>query len=108
MLPAITRLFPAPRGTVAEEVTALLQTPSFRLEHIVSYGQASRPGFWYDQSEDEWVVLLRGTAVLDFGEDGSLNLAAGDSLKIPAHRKHRVEDVSEDAVWVALHFKTTP
>jgi cupin 2 domain-containing protein len=109
MLPRVANLFTAgenPSGRAAEEVTPLFQASSFRLEHIVSHGQPSPPGFWYDQSGDEWVVLLRGAAVLVFGEDGSLELVAGDSLTIPAHLKHRVEKVSEDAVWIAAHFRT--
>jgi cupin 2 domain-containing protein len=107
MIPRVANLLTAgenPSGRAAEEVTPLIQASSFRLERIDSYGHASPPGFWYDQEEDEWVVLLRGTAVMDFAGDGSLMLSAGDSLTIPARRKHRVEKVSEDAVWIALHF----
>ena len=109
MIPRVVNLLETPAGNLsgraAEVVTPLIQTSTFRLERIDSYGHASPPGFWYDQEEDEWVVLLRGNAVMDFGEDGSLMLSAGDCLTIPAHRKHRVESVSEDAVWVALHFR---
>jgi cupin 2 domain-containing protein len=94
----------SPSGREAEEVTVLLQTDLFRLEYIASYGQASPPGFWYDQPDPEWVMLLVGTATLDFGEDGTLELEAGGTFTIPAHVKHRVSAVSEDAVWVALHM----
>lgn len=108
MIPRVTNLFPAPPSPPqahpeAETLNPLLQTPSLRLEHIVSRGQASPDGFWYDQPEDEWVLLLRGTAMLDFGDDGTLVLKAGDSLTIPAHQRHRVAEVSRDAIWVALH-----
>ncbi len=78
----------------------------FRLEQIVSRGEASAEGFWYDQREDEWVVLLRGTSTLEF-EDGWLDLVAGDALCIPARCRHRVAATSPDAVWVALHFAAT-
>lgn len=87
----------------AEETFPLLNAESFRLEHLVSHGRPSPPGFWYDQPEEEWVALLRGTATLMF-DAGSLDLVAGDSMTIPAHLKHRVENVSNDAVWLALHF----
>ena len=110
MIPRVTNLLPpaeSPSGRAAEEEIPLLQTPSLRLEHLVSHGHASPPGFWYDQPDDEWVLLLRGTATLDFGPDGVLDLKAGDSLTIPARRRHRVAGVSEDAVWVALHPATS-
>jgi cupin 2 domain-containing protein len=107
-LPIITRLLPDRNGSAVEEVTDLLKNPAFRLEHLVSHGQASPVGFWYDQPQEEWVVLLRGTASLVFVEGdsvvGTLDLVAGDSLTIPAHQRHRVETVSDDAVWIALHF----
>jgi len=107
MLPSVTNLLHSPPGHLEQPLTEtthpLLQTPSLRLEHIVSRGQASPPGFWYDQPNEEWVLLLRGSATLDFGEVGLLNLESGDSLTIPARQKHRVEEVSEDAVWIALH-----
>jgi cupin 2 domain-containing protein len=105
MIPKVTNLFPTPSGRGEEDTIALLQTPSLNLEHIVSRGQVSARGFWYDQMDPEWVLLLRGTATLDFGGAGMLDLQAGDSLTIPAHAKHRVDKVSEDALWLALHFR---
>ena len=74
------------------------------LEQIVSHGKASPEGFWYDQPRPEWVMLLRGTARLQFA-DGERPLAAGDALLIPAHCRHRVAECSLDAIWLALHFQ---
>jgi len=82
----------------------LLARPGIRLEQIVSHGEASAPGFWYDQEQPEWVLLAQGTAVLRFEPGGDIGLRAGDFVMIPAHRRHRVESVSGDAVWLALHF----
>jgi len=111
MLPTVVNLMPSmptvPAVPETETTQTLVTAPSGRLEHIISRGQPSPPNFWYDQPDDEWVVLLRGTATLDFGEEGSLNLKAGDCLTIAAHQNHRVAEVSHDAVWVALHFKTS-
>ena len=52
-----------------EQVTALLSAPGLRIERIVSTGQASPPGFWYDQDEAEWVLLLTGAALLRFADE---------------------------------------
>ena len=76
-----------------------------RIERIVSQGHASPPGFWYDQDQHEWVIVLRGRARVRF-EDGLLEMAAGDCINIPAHRKHRVEWTTpeEPTVWLAVHY----
>jgi cupin 2 domain-containing protein len=108
MLPAVRNLLTTaqkPEQGSDEETFPLLHQKSLRLEHLVSHGRPSPPGFWYDQPGDEWVLLLRGSATLAF-ETGSLDLAPGDSLTIPARLRHRVASVSEDAVWIALHFST--
>ncbi len=93
----------------AELPSELTQTlaagPGVRVERIVSHGHASPPGFWYDQDEAEWVVVVRGAARLRF-EDGSVELRAGDHVTIPARRRHRVEWTTPDepTVWLAVFF----
>lgn len=90
-----------------ERFETLLQTNGFRLELIISTGQATPPGQWYDQDRSEWVMLVSGSAGLIFeGETAVLALRPGDHLLIPARRKHRVEWTSPDepTVWLALHF----
>lgn len=88
----------------AEVCELLLQRPGIRVERILSTGQASPPGFWYDQTEDEWVAVLQGEGVLQW-EDGRLTeLRSGDWLLIPARQKHRVERTSVDppCIWLAV------
>ena len=69
---------------------------------------ASPEGFWYDQEWHEFVLLLSGRAQVAFA-DGTLpvDLAPGDWLDIPAHRKHRVEwtDPKQNSVWLAVHYR---
>jgi cupin 2 domain-containing protein len=90
------------------ELTEILAAGNaVRIERIVSQGHASPDGFWYDQDEDEWVLLLSGSAGLRFeGEDRELRLKPGDHLHIPAHRRHRVAWTAEgiDTVWLAVFF----
>ena len=78
-----------------------------RIERIVSKGHCSPPGFWYDQNEDEWVLLVKGEAKLRFEkEDQTLRLAEGDYVHIPAHVRHRVEWTQENAetIWLAVFY----
>ena len=98
-----------PKGyEVAERFETLLERPGLRIERIVSTGQASPQGFWYDQPNDEWVVLLSGSAGLRFEDEVEIHsLQPGDWLLIPASRKHRVEwtDATQPSVWLAVHFQ---
>ena len=72
-----------PRTGTDEDIAALLTTPNVRIERIVSTGQASPPGFWWDQEWAEWVVLLTGSAGLRFeGETELRELKPGDPLNI--------------------------
>lgn len=93
-----------PTAATGEYFEELLNQPDFRLEKIVSKGQASPPGFWYDQDRDEWVLLHRGSARLAYEDGREEILTAGDFLIIPSRCRHRVEWASDDAVWLALHF----
>ena len=94
----------AEEGT-AEEFLPLHDNGLVRIERIVSHGQASAAGFWYDQAEDEWVLLLRGEATLEFQHGGRVELTAGGWLSIPRGTRHRVERTTQDAVWLAVHMQ---
>jgi cupin 2 domain-containing protein len=98
-------LFAEAAPEAAEEVfTTLFEKPGLKIERIASHGHASPAGFWYDQEQEEWVLLVRGEAVLQFEGRPDLHLKAGDHLRIPAHLRHRVASVSADALWLAVHF----
>ena len=90
-----------------ERIDALFDRPGLRIERIVSTGQASPEGFWYDQPQDEWVVLLSGSAGLRFADEAAVRvIRPGDWLHIPAHVQHRVEwtDTTQTSVWLAVRF----
>ncbi|GAA5236479.1 cupin domain-containing protein [Verticiella sediminum] len=100
----ITDLPDARTGEVFEDLAKL--PGGARIERIVSLGQASPPGFWYDQAWDEWVVVLDGWARLRLaGEAEARLLAPGDHVHLPAHCRHRVDATAPDrpTVWVAVH-----
>jgi cupin 2 domain-containing protein len=97
-----------PAALAGEDLRTLLATPDLRIERIVSTGQASPPGFWYDQDWAEWVLLLAGhAALLIEGEAAPHVLTPGSYLHLPAHRRHRVEWTSTDTptVWLAVHHR---
>ncbi|MDA0588875.1 MAG: cupin domain-containing protein [Planctomycetota bacterium] len=100
---------PLPADLSKEVVETLVHASSVKVERIVSNGQCSPDGFWYDQPDDEWVVVLAGSARLRFeGDDPPLEMKPGDSILIPAHRKHRVDWTSPDepTIWLAIHYQT--
>ena len=96
-----------PDARAGEITETLVAAPGMRIERIVSLGQASPPGFWYDQDEAEWVLLLAGAARLRFADEpAARDLRPGDQLLIAAHRRHRVEwtDPSAPTIWLAVFW----
>jgi cupin 2 domain-containing protein len=95
-----------PQQLPEELVEILLSTANVRVERIVSYGHASPAGFWFDQDQDEWVVLLKGAARLRFEGEKPLAMKPGDLVNIPARTRHRVEWTTPDepTIWLAVHY----
>lgn len=92
-----------------ELVEALYERPGVRIERIVSSGQASPDGHWYDQDSDEWVLVVAGRARLRIdGEAQDRELGEGDYLLLPAHCRHRVAWTRSEppTVWLAIHMFT--
>jgi cupin 2 domain-containing protein len=89
-----------------EVFTELLSRPGVRIERIVSHGQSTPEDAPFDQAQDEWVLLLRGSASLWIDGVGACDLRPGDHVLIPAHRRHRVTRTAENdpTVWLAIHF----
>ena len=102
-----TNLFVDIPSQLPKEVfTTLISAANVRIERIVSHGHASPEGFWYDQDEYEWVIVLKGAARLRF-EDSILEMKPGDFLNIPAHKRHRVEWTTPDepTIWLAVFYR---
>ena len=96
-----------PARLPAERVDVLLEAPAVRVERIVSTGHVTPPGEWFDQDNDEWVVVLRGRARVRVETDPEAHdLYPGDHLLLPAHVRHRVEwtDDAGPTVWLAVHY----
>ena len=98
-----------PTAAAEEVFETLLEHPGFRLERIVSRGHVTPEGTWYDQPQDEWVLLVAGAARLVMEGNKTVELAPGDTVLLPAGCRHRVAWTAPGVptVWLALHYKST-
>ncbi|WP_291985948.1 cupin [Candidatus Accumulibacter sp. ACC007] len=97
-----------PDSSPDEQFLELLARPGLRIERIVSTGQASAPGFWYEQALGEWIVLLQGEALLRFEDPPQAeHLKAGDCVNIAPRRRHRVDWTlpGKATIWLAVHYE---
>jgi len=96
-----------PPELTAELSNRLAFRKGMRIERIVSRGHCSPKGFWYDQGETEWVLLLRGAAMLRFEKDDEIvEMKPGDHITISPRSRHRIEWTTpdEDTVWLAVFY----
>ena len=100
-------IFEALPDNLDEEIfEQLVQSKHVRIEKIISTGQRSPESGWYDQEDNEWVMVLKGEARLSFDDRTSVALRVGNFINIPAHTKHKVDwtDPEGQTVWLAVHY----
>lgn len=103
----LSNIFESIPGNLDDEVVDLIvQNENATIERIISRGHTSPATGWYDQQKDEWVMVLKGEAIISFENGKAVNLKAGDYINIPAHTKHRVKwtDPNVATVWLAVHY----
>ncbi|GMU96392.1 cupin domain-containing protein [Ignavibacterium album] len=90
-----------------EIIETIFDSKNVRIERIISKGHSSPENFWYNQEENEWVIVLEGKAIIKYEDEYKDTLRKGDYLFIPAHKKHRVDWTSPDelTIWLAVFFK---
>jgi len=95
-----------PQKTDSEIFEKIISSPNLLIEKIISTGQITPPDQWYDQPQNEWVILLQGEAILTYENGSNFHLKTGDYLLIPSHVKHRVDYTSDHppCIWLAIHF----
>ena len=93
------------QGSDDEKFLTLFENSSVKIEKIVSHSHSSPSGFWYDQAEEEWVIVLRGVAALEFAGGEIVDMKEGDYLIIPRSVRHRVARTGENTLWLAVHLK---
>jgi len=104
----MTNIFKGIPGNREQETFHPLAVGKYtKIERIVSTGQKSPPSGWYDQEQNEWVMVLKGQAILSFPDRASVHLRAGDFLDIPSHQKHKVDWTAPDreTIWLAVHYR---
>lgn len=90
----------------AEAVDEIINAPGVRIERIVSKGHTSPESGWYDQEENEWVMVLQGAGALTFEDGSTVYLSAGDHINIPANYRHKVSwtDPGRLTIWLAVFY----
>jgi cupin 2 domain-containing protein len=90
----------------AELFETLWHNDQISIKRIISTGQVTPAGEWYDQEQNEWLIVLQGSAELSYEDNSRIKLIKGDYLLIPAHQKHRVEYTSTapPCIWLTVFF----
>lgn len=104
----MTNLFEnLPTDLSIEHFTDIIKTDTLRIERIISLGHTSPEMGWYDQTENEWVIVLAGCGTILFEDSSEYTLSKGDYINIPAHVKHRVikTDPNKITIWLAVFYK---
>jgi cupin 2 domain-containing protein len=105
--PRVENIFAgAPVSPGQERFLTLFENEAVKIERIVSQSHSNATGSWYDQAQEEWVIVLRGHATLEFAGGGLVEMKEGDYVTIPSHVKHRVHQTGANTIWLAVHVKT--
>lgn len=95
-----------PTKLPSELFQTILEAKNIKIERIISLGHTTPTNKWYDQDQDEWVLVIQGKAKIRL-ENGDIKaLDTGDYLWIPAHQKHQViwTPKNQKTIWLAIHF----
>ena len=89
-----------------EIIETLVENKGICIERIISKGHTSPASGWYDQTQNEWVIVLKGDAIISFENESEVRLRAGNYIDIAAHKKHRVSwtDPDNETIWLAVHY----
>ncbi len=93
-----------PPSAGAESFRELAQAGGARVERIAS--RAVRNGDWCEQAWPEFVLLVAGSAALEFLDGSTRDLKPGDWAFLPAQCRHRVTwtDTAGETLWLAVHL----
>lgn len=95
-----------PEDLKQEFFERIVDSKGVKIERIISKGHSSPESGWYDQGQNEWVIVLQGDAVLRFDDGKEIALKAGSHINIPAHQRHKVAwtNPKVETIWLAVHY----
>ena len=95
-----------PNDLTDEIFETIVQNNNIKIERIISNGHTSPESGWYDQEENEWIMILKGDAIITFEDNIEIKLNEGSYLNIPAHTRHQVNWTSQqkETIWLAVHY----
>ncbi|MBE9117999.1 cupin domain-containing protein [Lusitaniella coriacea LEGE 07157] len=95
-----------PKNLGEEVFEILAKSETVKIERIISKGHTSPKIGWYDPESSEWVIVLKGEAILLFEDNEAVRLTEGSYINIPPHKKHRVDwtDPNSETIWLAVHY----
>ena len=95
-----------PKQMNGEIFENIISKDSIKIQKIISKGDTTPKNKWYDQEDDEWVIIMQGEAILSFENQKDIKLKTGEYINIPAHTKHRVSWTIEtqETIWLAIHY----
>jgi len=102
-----TNLFESIPQNLEQEVFEILaENEKVKIERIISKGHTSPDTGWYEQEQNEWIIVLRGEAIISFDGGEEKTLKVGDYLNIVAFTKHKVKwtDPNIETIWLAVHY----
>ncbi|ESP94333.1 cupin domain-containing protein [Pseudoalteromonas luteoviolacea] len=95
-----------PRDLSDEFFEVIASSDDVKIERIISRGHTSPQTGWYDQAQNEWVIVLQGEGQLTFSDGRVVTLVVGEHINIPAHCKHKVSwtKPDTDTIWLAVFY----
>jgi len=95
-----------PKDIPSEIFEDIITKENLKIQRIISKGHVTPKSQWYNQTQDEWVLILKGEAILSFQTRDDVKLSLGDYFNIPAHTKHKVSwtTPNTETIWLAIHY----
>ena len=95
-----------PKQLNEEQFDELLKDKGINIERIVSKGHTSPKTGWYKQQQNEWVLVLKGSAIIKVKDAEQITLEEGDYYHLPAYTEHKVSWTKPniETIWLAVHY----
>jgi len=69
-----------PKELSAEVFENIVKNDAIHIERIISKGHTSPESGWYEEQQNEWVILLKGQAMILFENQTTVYLRPGETI----------------------------